>query len=556
MLKSIIVLFLVISSLDIFALDENYSIKYSKYIAVNSSFDVSLITSKIFPTSDEIRITVTPDSKTILNKVEFRNDKTNQKIPFTFSNGSLVTKAYLIQISLKDSVFSSSEFFQILFTFKSESNIESQIKFEAEFFHDNNLLGDLFEASQNHDQVKQVTAKILFYKPQNIAGNCLELTSASEFEIDVQRDSIKNLLLQFWFKCQSQDVTFLKVLNDIGDKTEFDIKVSKYQMLEIHSLNQIVDFFSPFFISSKSWNYLTLHFSFEDRKIYLYCNSILVAKLNLSMDLTSEAVGYIFQCSNPGKIIQIEQLRMIDYRKEQIKNAFSYLTSTEFGADSSDLLLQFGFNDLLDYSSSGVDFRVKSENIKITNSDAPLYPSSPNLKINFFTHYNEIEWQGGDYKMTDKYILDRSINGAPFSEIYSVIADNESEKIYSFIDQRETNSGIIYYRIKTINKDGSIYTSEQLKVGQGDEDQFNLIQNYPNPFNPKTTIEIELFVDSDIDITIYSIEGKLIQKIYNGFLNKGKHKFDFDASELSSGIYLYKVATPVSSQVKKMLLTK
>ncbi|MBK6912874.1 MAG: hypothetical protein IPH11_04090 [Ignavibacteriales bacterium] len=48
----------------------------------------------------------------------------------------------------------------------------------------------------------------------------------------------------------------------------------------------------------------------------------------------------------------------------------------------------------------------------------------------------------------------------------------------------------------------------------------------------------------------------MIQTIFNGFLVKGNHKFDFDASVLSSGIYLYKVSTPVSVQVKKMLLAK
>jgi len=181
---------------------------------------------------------------------------------------------------------------------------------------------------------------------------------------------------------------------------------------------------------------------------------------------------------------------------------------------------------------------------------------SPEVKINILSHYNEIQWHGGDYKTADKYILEQSVSGSPFLEIYSIDTDNEYDKIYSFIDEQKLISEITYYRIKTIRKDGSIFISNQLKVGQGYDASFNLIQNYPNPFNPKTSIEIDLFIDTDVSITVYNLEGKLIQTIFNGFLVKGNHKFDFDASELSSGIYLYKVSTPLSVQVKKMLLTK
>ena len=189
-------------------------------------------------------------------------------------------------------------------------------------------------------------------------------------------------------------------------------------------------------------------------------------------------------------------------------------------------------------------------------ADAPLYPLYPEVKVNIFSHYNEIQRHGADYKTANKYILEKSVSGSNFTEIYSVDTDNESDKIYSFIDEQELISEITYYRIKTVKKDGAIFISNQLKVGQGDDASFNLIQNYPNPFNPKTSIEFDLFIDTDVEITVYNLEGKLVQIIFNGFLVKGNHKFDFDASVLSSGIYLYKVSTPVSVQVKKMLLAK
>lgn len=554
--KSIIAILIIVLSINIFPADENYSIKYSKYIPINSPFEVSFITSKIFPAANELVITSLPDARTNLNSVELRSENFDQKIPFTILNNRADLKSSIIKINFNDSIFSSSEFFQILFKFKSESTTEARIKFEAAFYKDNVLLGYLIKSDDDNEKENLAVVNISFYKPQNVTGSCLELKSNSKLFIDLNKDLLKNVLVQFWFKNQGQNNNFVKLTDRISGKTQFELGVNKYQMLEVQATNQSTDFINAFFVSSQAWNYLTLHFSFEEKKIYLYCNSILFARLNLPFDFISEATHLDFYCTNSDKPIQIEQLRLIDYRKKQIKDAFAYSNTEEFLADSSTILFHLDFDEPLEKTVESQSITFKEENVKNVFSDAPLYPLSPEIKVSIFSHYNEIQWHGGDYKSAIKYILEKSISGFPFSEIYSVAADNESDKIYSFVDEQELPSEITYYRIKTLTKDGAIFISNQLKVGQGFAESFNLIQNYPNPFNPKTSIEIDLFIDTDVAVTVYNIEGKLIQTIFDGFLVKGKHKFDFDASELSSGIYLYKVSTPVSVQVKKMLLAK
>lgn len=554
--KSIIALLIIVLTHNNFPADENYSLKYSKNIPVNSPFEVSLITSKIFPSADELVINCLPDVKTNLNSVELRSESVYQKIPFTILNNGADLKSSIIKINFNDSIFSSSEFFQILFKFKSESTIDAQIKFEGVFYKDNVFLGHLFKPDDNNEKENEAAVKINFYKPQNVAGNCLELNSNSKLFIDLRKDSLKNVLVQFWFKNQEPNNYFVKLLNRISGKTHFELGVNKYQMLEVHTTDQSTDFFNALFISSQSWNYITLHISFEEKKIYLYCNSILFARLNLPFDFISDQALINFYCTNSDKPIQIEQLRLIDYRKKQIKDAFAYSFSKEFLADSSTIILDLDFDSKLENKIENHSAILKGDNVKNVFSDAPLYPLSPEVQVSIFSHYNEIQWHGGDYKSAIKYVLEKSVSGLPFTEIYSVDTQNESDKIYSFIDEKELISEVTYYRIKTLTKDGAIFISNQLKVGQGYTESFNLIQNYPNPFNPKTSIEIELFIDTDVAITVYNLEGKLIQTIFNGFLVKGNHKFDFDATVLPSGIYLYKVSTPVSVQVKKMLLAK
>lgn len=121
--------------------------------------------------------------------------------------------------------------------------------------------------------------------------------------------------------------------------------------------------------------------------------------------------------------------------------------------------------------------------------------------------------------------------------------------------------GVMYYSFSNYKlvprkDDDFVGYSTAVKDEHSSPVTFNLEQNYPNPFNPRTSIVLNLLEDSDVEITVYNLEGKEISKIFKGFLTNGIHKFSFDASELPSGIYLYKVSTPNYSDTKKMILTK
>lgn len=85
---------------------------------------------------------------------------------------------------------------------------------------------------------------------------------------------------------------------------------------------------------------------------------------------------------------------------------------------------------------------------------------------------------------------------------------------------------------------------------------FNLQQNYPNPFNSNTVIEFDLPKFSQIKLKVYDVTGRLIKEIFSGNLNSGSYKVNFNAENLSSGIYIYKLETEEVQLVKKMVLLK
>jgi photosystem II stability/assembly factor-like uncharacterized protein len=83
-----------------------------------------------------------------------------------------------------------------------------------------------------------------------------------------------------------------------------------------------------------------------------------------------------------------------------------------------------------------------------------------------------------------------------------------------------------------------------------------LFQNYPNPFNPATTIKYYLTKPGIVKIFIYDVTGKLVKHVYDGLKPAGEHSLRFDASGLSSGLYLYKLEAGNYSETKKMVIVK
>lgn len=83
-----------------------------------------------------------------------------------------------------------------------------------------------------------------------------------------------------------------------------------------------------------------------------------------------------------------------------------------------------------------------------------------------------------------------------------------------------------------------------------------LAQNYPNPFNPSTTISYQLDSPQTVTLTVYDQLGRKVSVLSNGRMSSGKHWVTFDASDLSSGLYFYRLRTESSVLTRKMLLIK
>lgn len=119
-----------------------------------------------------------------------------------------------------------------------------------------------------------------------------------------------------------------------------------------------------------------------------------------------------------------------------------------------------------------------------------------------------------------------------------------------------TNEGIVLapgeYRIYTDTK----LMESPVSLDKVVPRSFALKQNYPNPFNPITTIEYILTADSDVELSLYDITGRKVMDLVNSYQQAGEYSMQINASDLSSGIYMYKLRSGRHIETRKMLLMK
>jgi hypothetical protein len=126
---------------------------------------------------------------------------------------------------------------------------------------------------------------------------------------------------------------------------------------------------------------------------------------------------------------------------------------------------------------------------------------------------------------------------------------------YSYID-KNVSGGAYSYRLKQIDYDGTFKYSKVVEINLSGPNKFELGQNYPNPFNPTTTINFALPKTERVRIIVYNLIGQEVYQVTNRDYDAGNHSIQFNGSNLSSGVYFYRIQAGTFSQVKKMILMK
>jgi hypothetical protein len=192
------------------------------------------------------------------------------------------------------------------------------------------------------------------------------------------------------------------------------------------------------------------------------------------------------------------------------------------------------------------------------SSNIPLPVELTSLTATNNQNAIDLNWQTKTEVNNYGFNVERRINNGEWNNIAFIEGhgNSNSPKEYSYSDKDLFAGGSKFqYRLKQVDNDGTFEYSDVVEV-EIVPTQYELSQNYPNPFNPSTTIRFSLPKQTQLKINIYNMIGEQVATIAEGMYESGYHKVTFNASNLPSGTYIYRLQSNEFVQVKKMILLK
>lgn len=173
-----------------------------------------------------------------------------------------------------------------------------------------------------------------------------------------------------------------------------------------------------------------------------------------------------------------------------------------------------------------------------------------------------LEWSTATETNNQGFELQRKIGEGDFQTFGFVngFGTTTTPQSYTFVD-KNLIAGTYSYRLKQIDFDGKFEYSNVIEVEIAQPATYSMEQNYPNPFNPSTSIKFSLAEQSMTVLKVFNILGQEVATLLNGELSAGNHEVNFDASKLTSGVYVYQLEAVGSNgevfvSTKKMILNK
>lgn len=133
---------------------------------------------------------------------------------------------------------------------------------------------------------------------------------------------------------------------------------------------------------------------------------------------------------------------------------------------------------------------------------------------------------------------------------------NSTERNFYHYEDFPLYDGTYHYRLRQVDFNGSYTYSNEVEANLFTIKTFELSQNYPNPFNPTTTISFQLPEASFITLKVFDVLGTEVETIAEGKYPAGVHEVNFNAEDLSSGLYMYRIISGSKELTRKMMVVK
>ncbi|MBK9331694.1 MAG: T9SS type A sorting domain-containing protein [Ignavibacteria bacterium] len=216
---------------------------------------------------------------------------------------------------------------------------------------------------------------------------------------------------------------------------------------------------------------------------------------------------------------------------------------TQFPEGCFNSIYSFNLNSHFSFSNLGKIYMTVNAGVNWTEQNSG---TTKHIFNSFFTD------SANGYAVGDSGLILRTSNGGTDWTIQNSNTNKKLFDVYFF----NRDVGIVVGEDGTILKTttgGLTFVNSNTNVIP---DKFSLSQNFPNPFNPTTTIHYSLSENSYVILKVYGILGNEITTLINERQNAGNYEVTFDGSDLSSGIYFYRLEAESFVETKRMMLLK
>lgn len=304
----------------------------------------------------------------------------------------------------------------------------------------------------------------------------------------------------------------------------------------------------------------------QNGKIVVYYN-------NMNATLNSATVGIENAAGNDGLQVAynanyVANNLALEFAAEPDWLSNDVNSGTLFNGNSIDVELTFRAEDY-PAGNYSMDFNVASNDPvnSLVTVPVTMEISIIPVELTSFAASNDrnnvtLNWATATEVNNSGFQIERKLNGTNEWTNLSFVSGkgtSTERNNYSYMDKGLT-VGKYSYRLKQVDLDGTFEYSPVIEVDVNAPNEYTLYQNYPNPFNPSTTIEYSLPEKADVTISIYTAIGELVTTLVNGTIESGYQKVSFNASNLTSGTYIYQIkavgAERTFVDTKKMILIK
>lgn len=391
----------------------------------------------------------------------------------------------------------------------------------------------------------------------------LALPDTGLFRFTMEED----FTFETWFLTTSRNGVLISTrANDFATAHPFELRIDEYgtPALTFSDGRTVSSTRNRIHSADGRWHHVAVVYRYVDRTFSLFLNGNLIDTLSIDepRNIRSSNSAVIGGRPTRSKFLDVMLEETRFWSSARSPEEVAHYRAIALSGYEQNLYALFTYDE----GNDGLIQSIGSvEGINATAYNKPrLVPSTAPLKVELlsFTVSQQnsevvLSWESFDDSQVKAYVIEKRTVAGKYSALSTVEPhpDNENHQVYRFTDHWSERL-ITYYRLRKINRDGSVLLSDEVPVGMEVILNFTLGVNDPNPFQSETTIPYSLSETTHVTLKVYDLMGREVAELVSEKQAAGNYQARFNGEGMPPGMYFYKMRTSTGALTKRMYLSR